>query len=173
MPDSALSNAIKEAYAIAPTSSVIYYTLEIWHSAFDEPIRVVNAKRSIDARLESGAPRDAGAIVTFTALAFELIPPNVDTAALPTCTIRIDNVDRQIGRALDTAVIAGGKISVIFRQFLSDSLSAGPEIDFEMTMIAVSLDAFKVTAQCGFPDLLNRNFPNLDYNLDEFPGLAQ
>ena len=41
MPDAALSTAIKEAYASAPVSDVIYHTLEIWHTLFSVPIRVV------------------------------------------------------------------------------------------------------------------------------------
>jgi hypothetical protein len=46
MPDPALSEAIREAYASAPADTVILHTLEIWHPSFVEngapkPIRVV------------------------------------------------------------------------------------------------------------------------------------
>jgi hypothetical protein len=41
MPDPALSQALKEAFASAPAGTVILDTLEIWHPTFNEPIRVV------------------------------------------------------------------------------------------------------------------------------------
>lgn len=46
MPDSTLSQAIREAYASAPSDTIILHTLEIWHPTFVEngvpqPIRVV------------------------------------------------------------------------------------------------------------------------------------
>jgi hypothetical protein len=46
MPDPALSEAIREAYASAPADVVVLHTLEIWHPSFIEdgmakPIRVV------------------------------------------------------------------------------------------------------------------------------------
>ena len=46
MPDPALSEAIREAYASAPADVVVLHTLEIWHPSFTEdgvakPIRVV------------------------------------------------------------------------------------------------------------------------------------
>jgi hypothetical protein len=67
MPDPTISDALAEAYASAPSDQVIYHTLEIWHPAFTLPIRIVRDYVALDARIEAGAVRDAGAMVTFVA----------------------------------------------------------------------------------------------------------
>ena len=60
MSDDTLSAAIKEAYAVAPSDVVIYHTLEIRHSSFATPIRVVRDNATLSATLEAGdAPDNA------------------------------------------------------------------------------------------------------------------
>ncbi len=82
MPDPSLSQAIKEAYAAAPSGVVILHTLELRHPSFVDDdgnttaIRVVRDHADLTARLESGVLReswpatliDDGDIVTFVAL---------------------------------------------------------------------------------------------------------
>lgn len=176
MPDPALSAAILEAYASAPVDQVIYHTLELWHPAFSAPIRVVRDHDPLDARIEAGAARDAGAVVTFAAYAFDIIPPDQTTTGLPQCVIEIDNVSPEILSQVDLATTAPSpeSITAIYRSYLSDLLDEGPENDppLEMTLISVSAGIFRIRATAGFPDLLNRKFPGLDFDLATFPGLA-
>ena len=106
MPDPALSQALKEAFASAPAGTVVLDTLEIWHPTFDEPIRVVRDHADLTARLEAGAPRDGGKRVTFAALAFEFSPPPVDTAPVPEITVTLDNVGSDITDALEGAAVS-------------------------------------------------------------------
>src|SRR3546814_7299253 len=82
MPNAALSEAIKETYASAPSQQIILHTLELRHPAFvDEAgqpvaIRVVRDTGDLWARLESQAPLQAGERVQFVAMGFELdLPP--------------------------------------------------------------------------------------------------
>lgn len=173
MPDPALSAAIREAYASAPVADIIYHTLELWHPAFTAPIRVVRDRAALDARLEPGAARDGGDIVTFVAFAFDIVPPDQTTTGLPQCIIEIDNVSREIVAQIDLAVTQPEPIVAIYRAFLSGSVSLGPETDqpLELTLISVTANVFRVRAVCGFPDLLNRKFPGRVYDLDTFPGL--
>jgi hypothetical protein len=62
MPNAALSEAIKEAYASAPSDQIILHTLELRHPAFVDhagqlvAIRVVRDTGDLWARLESQAP---------------------------------------------------------------------------------------------------------------------
>ena len=72
MPDSTLSQALKEAYAAAPTSQIVYHTLEIYHPAFTQPIRVVRDFVDLAATLEATAPRNASQTVTGNA-AFDVV----------------------------------------------------------------------------------------------------
>ena len=89
MPNAALSEAIKEAYASAPSEQIILHTLELRHPAFvndaGEPvaIRVVRDTSDLWARLESQAPLQAGEHVQFVAMGFELDLPPVDTMPVP------------------------------------------------------------------------------------------
>ena len=101
MPDPTLSAAIREAYASAPVDLIVYHTLEIWHPGFSDPIRVVRDRVALDARLEPGAPRNAGEIVTFAPFAFEIEPPDQTATGAPQCRVEIDNVGREIGAALE------------------------------------------------------------------------
>lgn len=173
MPDPTLSDAIKEAYASAPVDEVIHHTLELWHTSFSEPIRLVRDYVNIDAKIEATAARDAAAVVSFIAYAFEVVPPDQSAAGLPQCTIEIDNVSREILAQVDTAIMQTTPITVIYRAYLSSALLAGPENDppLEMTITQISATPLRIRATAGFINLLDQRFPGLDYDLDTFPGL--
>lgn len=173
MTDSTLSQAIKEAYASAPVNEIIYHTLEINHSAFSTPIRVVRDTGNIDARLEATAPNNPGEVVTFLGFAFDIIPPDVTHTSLPQCIIEIDNVDRTILAQIDAAMVTNEQITVIYRAFLSTDLDSGPENDPPLTLniLSISANVFRVRATAGFVDLLNKRFPSVEYTAEVFPGL--
>lgn len=172
MPDSTLSEAIKEAYASAPADQIIYHTLEIWHPNFTQPIYVVRDFEDLNATIEAGAARNASTAVTFVGFAFELIPPEVDAAGVPQCVIEIDNVSREILANIEAAMGSTDSITVIYRAYLASDTS-GPENDppLELTIMAITADPFKVRAVAGFGSLANLRFPKLDYSADVFPGL--
>ena len=174
MPDPTLSDAIREAYAVAPTDQVIYHTLEIWHPVFTQPIRVVRDNVAISARIEAGAARDAGTLQGFEGYAFDVVPPDQSATSLPQCVIEIDNVSREILAQIDLAVFETDPITVIYRAYLSDNLASGPENDppVEMTITQISATPLRIRAVAGFANLLDRRFPALDYNLEDFPGLV-
>lgn len=173
MPDSTLSQAIKEAYASAPNNSVAYHTLEIYHPSFVTPIRVVRDFVDLSARLESTAPRDASTYVTFVGYGFDIVPPEVSSGGVPTLQITIDNVSREIMAGLELAVTTSTPITVIYRLFLSTDLTA-PQNNPPMTMtiISISADVFKITATATLGDLVNKRFPANLYNLETFPALV-
>lgn len=173
MPDPTLSAAIQEAYASAPVNQVIYHTLELWHPAFSQPIRVVRDFNALDARIEATAARDPGAIVTFVGFAFDIVPPDQTSTGLPQCTIEIDNVSSEILAQIDLAVVTAQPITAIYRAYLSDTLTVGPDNNppMELTLITVNANPFRLKATAGFPDLVNLRFPKLDYDLETFPGL--
>ncbi|CUW39667.1 conserved protein of unknown function [Magnetospirillum sp. XM-1] len=180
MPDPLLSQAIKEAYASAPADVVILHTLEIWHPTFLDadgnpaPIRVVRDHADLTARLEAGAPRNGGQIVTFTALAFDLELPPVDTGPVPEITVAMDNVGREITDALDGAAISQDKIEVTYRPYLSTDLE-GPHMDPPITLIMteVEADPLRVTGRARMLDVGNKAFPSATYTAKTFPGLAR
>ena len=172
MPDPALSQAIREAYAAAPTDEVILHTLELNHSAFTQPIRVVRDHVDLTATLESTAPVDPGAPVTFVAYAFEIEPPQID-GPRPEVTIRIDNVSREITRNIEAAAVSGQPLTLIYRPYLSTDTS-GPQMDppLYLTVTDIQADIWSVTARATFADLGNKRFPGEDYTSERFPGLV-
>jgi hypothetical protein len=175
MPDPSLSDALKEAYATAPARSVVYHTIELYHPEFSTPIRVVRDTVALDARLEATAPRNAGEVVTFVAFAFDLVKPELTATGTPQCTLVMDNIGRDVADQLDQAIVAGQPITLIYREFLSDTLNDGPETDPPpvLTLTSVRVTTMRITAQAGFPpDLVNRRYPRLDYSAEVFPGLA-
>jgi len=180
MPDPALERAIREAYASAPSDTVILHTLELRHPSFldddGQPtaIRVVRDHVDLWARLEADAPVDAGGWVRFVAMGFELELPPVDTAPVPEIAVTLDNVSREIVRHLDAAATSQEKIEVTFRPYLSTDLE-GPQMDPPITLILteVEADVFRVTGRARMLDIGNKAFPAETYTAKRFPGLTR
>ena len=166
MPDSTLSQAIKEAYAAAPSDVIVYHTLELDHPAFDQPIYVVRDYADLNAELEDGSP------VTFLRFAFDLVKPEVSPAGVPQCQVQIDNVDRIILTNIQAAMESTASITMTYREYLSTDL-LGPQNDPPMVMLLsnIKADAFRITATASFGDLNNKRFPNEEYTAERFPGL--
>ncbi|MDP1530310.1 MAG: DUF1833 family protein [Rhodoferax sp.] len=173
MTDTTLTQAIREAYAAAPANVVIYHTLELWHSAFTTPIRVVRDYADLTATLESTAPRNPSTAVTFVAFNFDFTKPEVSATGVPQITITLDNADRAIVANIEAAMGSTELVSVIYREFISTDLSA-PQNNppLAMTILNVVADVFKVTATAGFPNLMNKRFPTTEYSTEVFVGLS-
>ena len=173
MTDTTLTQAIREAYAAAPANVVIYHTLELWHTAFTTPIRVVRDYADLTATLEYTAPRNPSAAVTFVAFNFDFTKPEVSATGVPQITITLDNVDRAIVANIEAAMGSTELVSVIYREFISTDLSA-PQNNppLAMTILNVVADVFKVTATAGFPNLMNKRFPTTEYSPEVFVGLS-
>ena len=180
MPDPALEQAIREAYASAPADAVSLHTLELRHPAFVDDdggptaIRVVRDHVDLTARLEAGAPLDASETVRFVALAFELELPPVDTAPVPEISVTLDNVSREIVRHLDAAATSLERIEVTYRPYLSTDLE-GPQMDppITLTLTEVEVDVFRATGRARMLDIGNRAFPAETYTAKRFPGLTR
>ena len=173
MPDPALSEAIKEAYASAPADVVILQTLELRHPNFTQPIRVVNDHRNLTATLESTAPVDAGQAVEFIRFAFRFTLPELMTTGTPEIEIEIDNVDASIVAYMDAAAQSDQLIEVTYRPYLSTDLSA-PQMDPPLTLVLhdVECDVFAVRGRASFGDFANYRFPTETYDQERFPGLV-
>jgi hypothetical protein len=170
--DTTLSQALKEAYASAPSNVVIHHTLELRHPAFTSPIRVVRDYEDLTATLEASAPANPGASVTFVRFAFDFTKPEISPNGVPQLTIEIDNVDRSIVANIEAAMTTADMVQATYREYLSSDLTA-PQNDppIHMTIMSISVDVFKVHATAGFPDLINRRFPTTEYDAETFPGL--
>lgn len=168
-----LSEALKEAYASAPTDVVIINTLEIRHPAFTEPIRVVSDYVPVDAMLEIDAPANPGEVVTFQAFAFDLTLPELMDKGVPELGIKIDNVSREIIQNIELAIPQPDKLEVTYRAYLSNDLLSGPHNDppLHLTIVSIEADAVAITAKASIADFINKKFPSNEYDETRFPGL--
>ena len=163
-----LDQAIKEAYASAPTNEVIYDTLEFAHASFVQSIYVVRGFNNITAGLEGG-----GGNVEFIALPFDIVLPEVAQTGAPEFTITLDNVSAEIVANLELAVASTDLLYVTYRPYLKSDLSA-PQMDPPMTLVVdhIEADVFQIRARAGWGDIMNATFPSELYTTRRFPGLA-
>lgn len=173
MPDVTLSQAIKEAYASAPVSEVILHTLELRHPAFDAPVRVVRDKVDLTATLEATAPANPGQAVTFSALAFDFVSPEVQQSIYPEVTVTLDGVGGELIPYLDAAADSGVLTEMTYRPYLASDLTQ-PQMDPPLTLALTdaSVDMMRVTAKAGYANLANKKFPSETYNANRFPGIS-
>jgi hypothetical protein len=164
---------LAEAYASAPADEVILHTLEIRHPTFTTPIRVVRDHHDFTCTLEADAPEDGGAEVTFVAMAFDFILPEVSKATSPEIEISLDNISGEIIGYLDSAAQTADLIEVTYRPYLASD-TTGPQMNPPLTLVirSVTADVFRVRARAGYADLSNRKFPNEVYDAERFKGLS-
>lgn len=179
MPDSTLQEAIKEAYASAPSDVIILHTLEFRHPSFKDDdgnttaIRVVRDFVNLRAFLEDEAPLNAAEEVEFVAMAFELNLPNIDTTPIPEISITLDNVSREIIKHIDGAASSQDKIEVTYRPYLSSDLSAPQMIPpITLTITEITADIMQINATARMMDIGNKSFPSETYTLARFVGLT-
>ena len=174
MPNTALSQALKEAYAAAPCDVVTLHTLEFRHPAFTQPLRVVLDHADHTCTLEADAPADPSTAVLFVGYAFDIVLPTMDTGAAPEVVITIDNVSMEIEDNISAALATIDKVMVTYRPYLSTDLSA-PSMNPPMTLTVthISADQFQITARAQLGDYANKAFPGENYTATRFPGLVQ
>lgn len=180
MTDNTLSEALKEAYASAPSDVVILHTLELRHPSFvdDEgnqtAIRVVKDNQNLMAILEDSASLNGGEEVEFLAMAFDLSLPPVNTSPLPEITLTLDNVSREIIKYLDLAVEGQDMIEMTYRPYLSNDLSC-PQMNPPITLVItdITADVLKITATARMMDIGNKSFPSENYTVKNYAGLTR
>lgn len=180
MTDTSLSEALKEAYASAPSEIIILHTLELRHSAFiDEngkpvAIRVVRDNINHICQLEESAPLNAGQEVEFVAMAFDLELPPVEAIPVPEITLTLDNVSTELIEYLDKAIETQDMIEMTYRPYLSNDLSC-PQMNPPITLVIteITVDISKISATARMMDIGNKSFPAENYTVKKYLGLSR
>lgn len=180
MTDSTLSEALKEAYASAPSDVILLHTLELRHPSFVDSegnptaIRVVRDNVNHTCTLEETAPLNAGEAVEFVAMAFDLCLPPVEAIPVPEITLTLDNVSTEIIKYLDQAVETQDMIEMTYRPYLSDDLTC-PQMNPPITLVITNIkaDITKITAIARMMDIGNKSFPAENYTVKKYPGLSR
>lgn len=178
MPDPTMSEALAEAYAVAPADEVIIHTLELRHPAFvndagqPDSAWLTTNETDIACTLEVGAPVRSGQSVLFRALAFRFRLAPIELVTRPELQVEIDNVSRLIIQQLDRAKGDPRKILMCYRPFLASDRSA-PEMvpPPTYTLSNVKVDPLMARGTARIDLDFNRAFPSRVYTAAEFPGL--
>lgn len=179
MPDPTISEALAEAYAIAPAEEIIVDTLEVRHPSFidaagnPDSMWITTNEVELSAEIEGGAPIKAGQTVVFRAIPFSFSRPRIEAGSTASIDIRIDNINRDWIKALDRAVVEPSKILVCYRCYLASSLLDGPQIipppTFVLSQCDVDMFCLRGSARVAID--LAGSFPRRLYTAAEFPGL--
>ena len=174
MPDKALSEALKEAYALAPVADPVLHTLELRYGN-SLTLRVVADNAPLQARLESSAPRDGGRLVDFSPWPFLFTLPEVATSAHPEIRVVVDNIGSRLTAALDRVSADGEALALTYRPYLRKSAGRGPEMNPPLHLEVANATAtpLQVVLRARLLDIGNLSFPNEEYTARDFPGLAR
>lgn len=167
MTDLALSQALAEAYASAPSAEVILHTLELRHPNFTQPLRVVNDHSTLTAGLETVELAD------FAPFSFRFRLPDVQSTGMPELEVEIDNVSSEVLAYIDQAAQSTDLIELIYRPYLA-SEPFMPMMNPPITLVLHDVEAniYSIRARASFGDYGSRRFPGETYDAQRFPGLV-
>jgi len=179
MPDPTVSEALAEAYAIAPDDEVVIDTLEIRHPNFvdddgnPDSIWITTNEEEVSAPVEDDAPVKGGQTIIWRSFAFSFALGRIEPGSGAELAFKIDNIDRRIIENLDLAVVEPTKIIMCYRPFLSTDLDGGPQMipPPSFVLSQCSVDSFSVTGRARVALDLAGAFPRHLYTATEYPGL--
>lgn len=152
-----VSSTFRTAVYARETGQVFLLLLVIDHSSLANPIRVVNNYSS----LSSGG-------YVYTAFPFRVDLPQDSPDELPSVTLQIDNVSRDIAAAIRTIT---GKPSATLSVVLAsspDTIEVGP---LPCSITNIDVTGTLITAHMGGEDMLNTRYPKDSITPQTFPGL--
>jgi hypothetical protein len=166
--DASLSEALKEAYALAPSNVATLETLEFSHPALPGgSIFLVKDFAPHDFLLEDGST-----LQTFQPCGFSVQRPQTGQNGAQQMSIVVDNVNQVITDFINKIKSSSSKVTVTYRPYLSNDLHCQMIPPLQLWMTDVTVSETQVAANCVFLDIINMPFPNDFYTRDRFPGLA-
>lgn len=160
-------DAIKEAFAVAPASVLIYHTLQIRQIGVQSSVFLVQSRRPIVAADENGVYH------TFEPVGFQFALPSSNADGFKSLNIAIDNIGRRITTFIETATSQIQVVEVLYRPYVSTDLSA-PQMRAPILLFLkdVEVNDFQVSGRATFMDLVNKKFPLELYSRKTFPALG-
>lgn len=150
-------------YASAPTSEILFPTLEIQVPG-NEPIRLVNGYEDQNFGVD-------GFMRLFTACPISVALPKKDTSGRQKLTFGIGSTNGEIQRYVDDALESGNLVPLIYREYLLSDKSAPARKPYVMNMSGGSLEANIAKLEASYYDLLNAAWPRERYTAQNSPGL--
>lgn len=169
-----LSEALAEAATVAPLDRVVLHTFEIYNANITNSLRIVRNNENVIATLESDAPRDPSASVTFYAAGVEIeaLQQSPDEAS-PRINLTITNVNGMISQLLRYSRGTFFVWEIIERVYVSDDLTAPARLPpTKLQIFSVDMDSESARLVCGYGESNKNPIPRLTFKAKEYPGLA-
>lgn len=162
-----LTQAMTEAYAANNATYRIYETVEIDHSTFDQPIRVVTgAEEDMMFPITAG-----GTPVLFQAVAISVTLPGSTEDGPTTAKLTISNVSSMLNDPLNAAVMSDEPIIAVYRAYTTQDLTQPGDIVGGLELWEVDLAAGSATGTLRFKELELQAFPLPTYDEQYYPAV--
>lgn len=154
-----------------PANVVPYTTLEFYHPDFGTLRYVFNQYSALTATLESGAPRDASAAVTFEPIGGHAADPEQGQFGA-SVEVQLGLAGAELKEKMNAITDTGRltPIEGIWRRYLSDDLST-PAAVFYMQVASVNMKGRQGAIMLQQRSPMQRSTWRV-YKDDEFPGTA-
>jgi hypothetical protein len=161
-----VSNVVKHAINAQQTNEVFIVLLTIDHPNFTAPIRVASdPKQVLPVALVRGVISNGE---EFIYLPFCITLPQQDDTNTARATLSIDNIDREIVKAVRTADSAiSVKIEIVLA---SDTDNIEISID-KFKLASITYDAFTVSGELSLDYYDLEPFPCKRFTPSDFPGM--
>lgn len=189
MPDLTLSDALEEAYASADPAAPVVDTISIYYNGLvdddglpsdlymfngQNPSLIdVYGARTWQARLEASAPRKAGQIVGLINIPFSITLPEMTTNPIPSASLSVDNIGREMSDLLQAAAQSGNAIEITYRAYILGSHLVGPENNppIVFNLVDVQTDTVSASGRLITLTVGSRRFPYELYTPNRFRTL--
>lgn len=181
-----MTDALKEAYAVAKTDAFPYYTFEFVHPSWDPPARIVYGWDEIECQMEEdylvdvlGEAPGASPICTFYPVPIEFTMPATVAEEVPVFDFKFYDPSRIVMLKIFEAQDDPQPVQMYVRVYLSNRLlsASGPETlpvpRYHVGSVRINKATSLVTGRCVFQDFMGRSVPFRTYTLAEFPGLRR
>jgi hypothetical protein len=151
-----------------------FRTIEIHHPDLDMVYRFVQDNVDLIATLESTAPRDAGATVTFSAAAIEIVEPAESTDSEQNLQVNIGTLDDKMHQIMDQITGKGflTQVDLVYRKYYSIDLSEPIVNPLYLFINQPSFDGLTAASFDATDTDLSLKRAGTIYTLEDFPGLA-
>lgn len=161
-----LTEALKEAYALAPAGVSYIHTIELRHVSMSEPLYLAQGFFHRRLKLEDGQFK------TFRACAFDFTLPATDEGGLQELSLVMDNANNRVSDFCEQAMVFPAPVEIYYRPYLSTDLET-PQMNppMRLFLLNVKVSEAQVSGRATPVDFLNLKFPTEKYDSSRFPAL--
>ncbi|HEY4775881.1 MAG TPA: DUF1833 family protein [Xanthobacteraceae bacterium] len=187
--DPTLDEVLQEAYASASPDKILIDTISIYYDGLvdgeDNPaeLYLFNGENSttvseagvpmLTARIEDGAARKAGELVTYLGISFKIVLAPMNNEPVASAMLTVDSVGREMNDALEAAAKGGKAIEVTYRLYVKGQETVGPQSLPPRKFVFSGAEAANasVNGRLAFLAIGNRAYPFDSYRPENFRTL--